>query len=141
VTRDSENLRFNVYVDAMITGDFDSKTQGEIAVLLGVDPHTVWDWKKKADWAAIKDARRKLYSHQVLKIDAAMIKAAEAGDVQAAKIIYERFDGWTPTTAQISLSAPDDELKAEAAKIRAEQEAKNGQNGPDIPGTGAAQTA
>ncbi len=141
MNNDSENLRYNVYLDAMISGEFDNKTQDEMAQLLSVSTRTIYEWKKKSDWAAIKDARRKLYSHQVLKIDAAMIKAAEAGDVQAAKIIYERFDGWTPTTAQISLNAPDDELKAEAARIRAEQEAKNGQNGPDLPGTGTAQTA
>lgn len=133
---DSENLRFGVYVDAMITGDFDSKTQGEIATALGVDTRTIYEWKKKADWPAIKDARRKLYSHQVLKIDSAMLKAAEAGDVAAAKVMYERFDGWVPMTAVKNLkSETDEELLAEAAKIKQEI---LGQAGSDKPGTGTA---
>ncbi len=136
----SEEFRFDIYVDGMISGEYDTKTQDEIAQLLGVTPRTIYNWKCKADWGAIKDARRKLYSHQVLKIDAAMIKAAEAGDVQAARIIYERFDGWTPTTAQISLNAPDDDLKAEAARIRAEEE-KHGQDGSNLPGAGPEKAA
>ncbi len=134
---DSENLRFGVYVDAMITGDFDNKTQGEIAVALGVDSRTIYEWKKKADWTAIKDARRKLYSDRVLKTDAAMLKAAEAGDVNAAKLVYERFDGWVPTSLIKNASVKtDDELKARAAEIA--KEILNERTGTDNHGTGAA---
>lgn len=129
---DSENLRFNVYVDGMVTGEFDSKTQDEIAQLLGVSPRTIYEWKKKADWPAIKDARRKLYSHQILKIDAAMIKAAEGGDVNAAKVCYERFDGWVPTTANINRNSTDAELKEQAERIKAEM-----LGGKVEPGTGS----
>lgn len=124
---DSENLRFNAYIDAMVTGDFDGKTQGEMAVLLGVSERTIYEWKKKADWSSIKDARRKLYSHNILKIDSAMIKAAESGDVQAARVAYERFDGWVPTSAMISKTTTDSELVELAAKLKADMLGSNGQ--------------
>ncbi len=134
MSNDSENLRFNVYVDAMISGEFDSKTQGEIAQLLGVDPRTIWEWKKKADWPMIQAERRKLYSHQILKIDTAMIKAAEAGDVPAAKIVYERFDGWVPASLVINKDASNAELDDEAKRIENERTAKTKGN---LPGDGA----
>lgn len=133
---DTENLRYGVYVDAMITGEFDSKTQDEIAQLLAVSPRTIYEWKKKADWPAIKDARRKLYAHTILKIDSAMLKAAEAGDVPAAKIMYERFDGWIPMTAVKSLTDKTDEELKDLAR----EELKKLKDEPqsNIPGTGAA---
>ncbi len=119
----------------MITGDFDDKTQDQIAQLLGVTPRTIYEWKKKADWEHIKGERRKLYSHHILKIDNAMIGAAEKGDVKAAQIVYERFDGWIPTSAVLNLKEKDEELLAEADRIRKEHELATK---PDLPGTGAA---
>ncbi len=134
-----QSARIAAYVNRLIAGDFDGKTKQEIADILDIDRRTLWDWNKKVDWASITTEKRKLYAQDILDIDQAAIREAKKGNVAAIEFCHRRFDGWNPTTAQISLNAPDDELKAEAAKIRAEQEAKNGQNGPDIPGAGAAQ--
>lgn len=132
----TENLRFSAFVEGMITGEFDNKTQGEIAEALGVDSKTIWEWKRRADWAHIKEQRRKLYSHTILKVDQAMLRAAEKGDVAAAKVIYERFDGWVPSSVVRNVNVKsDDDLKARAEELKKEM---LGRTGPDLPGTGPA---
>jgi transposase len=125
---------FSVYVDGMVSGIYDNKTQEQIAKILKVDRKTIYAWKQKADWKAITDARRKLYAHEILKIDKAMLKEANRGDVPAAKLAYERFDGWVPMTGLKLSDATTDELLARAKKIK--EEILNGRVGPDIAGTG-----
>jgi hypothetical protein len=39
--------------------------------------------------------RRKKYSSQISRVDAGLMKRAEDGDVAAAKLIYQRFEGWS----------------------------------------------
>ena len=130
------NLRRSGYIQSMITGDLDDKTQDEIAVIFGVTPQTIYTWKKCADWPMIKAERRKLYAHQILKIDSAMLRAAEKGDTAAAKIMYERFDGWVPTTAIKNIEEKSDEaLIQRAAEIKLQLLANAG-DGPDIGGAG-----
>jgi hypothetical protein len=109
---DTENIRFSAWQDAIIACELDDKTQDEQAQIFGVSPRTIYVWKQKADWDYIKSERRKLYSHPILKIDRAMLKAAETGDVNAAKVMYERFDGWTPSQNVNLGKKTDEELMA-----------------------------
>ena len=44
----------------------------------------------------ILDARRLRYAERMRKIDDALFKSAEAGDVRAADLLYRRFDNWNP---------------------------------------------
>lgn len=41
------------------------------------------------------ELRRKKYSRLVNLVDMALLKCAAEGDVAAAKLIYQRFEGWT----------------------------------------------
>lgn len=53
--------------------------------------------KANPSWAkAALDARRTTYAAHMLKIDKALFQAAEKGDVRAARLLYQRFDGWDP---------------------------------------------
>ena len=44
----------------------------------------------------ILEARRNMYAKRMQKIDDALFKSAETGDVRAADLLYRRFDGWNP---------------------------------------------
>jgi hypothetical protein len=39
--------------------------------------------------------RRKLYAPQLAKVDIGLLEQAAAGDARAAKLAYQRFEGWT----------------------------------------------
>ena len=41
------------------------------------------------------EIRRKTYSSMIASVDKALFKAAEGGDVQAIKLVYQRFEGWS----------------------------------------------
>jgi hypothetical protein len=41
------------------------------------------------------ELRRKKYSRLVNLVDMALLKRAAEGDVQAARLIYQRFEGWS----------------------------------------------
>lgn len=132
----SQSSPFQSYVDGMISGEFDDKTRTEIAARFGVDRKTIWNWDQKIDWERVKSERRRLYSAEILGVDQAMLKSAKRGDVQAAKVVYERFDGWIPTSAVKNIQdKTDEELLAEAQRLKAE--ILNGSTGQDCTGTGA----
>lgn len=130
------------------------KTQTEMAAELGVASSTLSSWNKKLDWSAIKNKRREKYSRRMVKVDDAMFKAAEKGDVAAAKFLAERFDRWTPTSAVLTEHSLDEgiideELKAlmdrridTAHAINQSQPVDEQGRGPSAPpadGKGAAQ--
>lgn len=48
----------------------------------------------------ILKARRDTYAKKMSKIDAALFRAAEAGDTKAADLLYRRFDGWNPKVVE-----------------------------------------
>lgn len=130
------------YVSRLIAGDFDGKTKLEISDILDVDRKTLWLWNKTLDWAYITAEKRKMYAHEILEIDLSMIREGKKGNVPAAELAYRRFDGYVPASALINLNTPDDELKAEAAKIKAELAGNLGgvtepsEVRPDMPGVG-----
>lgn len=42
------------------------------------------------------EAKRKRYSSELSKVDKGVLKRAVAGDVNAAKLAYQRFENWAP---------------------------------------------
>ena len=77
---------------------------------------TMSNWRKRADWESIRSARQRNFAYPLAEVDLAMFKAAAKGNVPAATLIYQRFDGYVPTQRtealhQIDEAALDDELK------------------------------
>lgn len=112
----AQSTNFEDYVQYLLDVEGEKRTQAEVAAQFGVHLRTLYTWKKKVDWEWIKEKRRARYAPKILEVDDAMFRAAVKGDVAAAKVLYERFDGWTPTTAQKTVheldeSLVDDELK------------------------------
>ena len=107
-----------------------------MAELSGVSVPTLILWNKsKIDWDNIKTERRKKYGGKMIDVDNAMFKAANKGNVNAAELVYKRFDGYIPTNLTLEQKA-DESLIEEAEKILAKLK---GPVGPvsDSPGAGA----
>lgn len=136
-----ENARVSNYINRLIAGDFDNKTKGEIAEILDIDYKTLWRWNQKVDWAYVTAEKRKLYAKDILDIDQAMMREGKKGNTAAAELAYRRFDGWVPASKIALEQQTDAELLEEAAKLRAEQEAKSGSAGTDLPGAGTPEAA
>ena len=136
-----ESTRKAHYINRFIAGDFDGKSKQEISEILDVDRKTLWNWNRTLDWSFITREKRKFYAQDILEIDQAMLREGKKGDTAAAELAYKRFDGWVPTTAQITIGSSDDDLKAEAARIKAELgggQTERREVGSDLPGAGAA---
>lgn len=113
----AEEDSFWQYTQILINGEDRDKKRDEIAELCGVTAKTLYQWdKKKIDWDFINKERRKRYGSKISDVDEAMFKAAQKGDVAAAKLVYERFDGYTPTVASLNLTNKTDDELAERAK-------------------------
>ncbi len=41
------------------------------------------------------EIRRKKYSSHISEVDLALLKKAKKGDAKAAKLVYQRFEGWS----------------------------------------------
>lgn len=41
------------------------------------------------------ETRRTKYSPEIAEVDAGLLRRAKEGDPQAAKLVYQRFEGWT----------------------------------------------
>ncbi len=113
------NLTLEAYIEGLISGEFDNKTRDQVAQQVGVTRQTLWAWDKKLNWDEVKEERRKRYSRHTVEIDAALAKKAKAGDVRAAEIYYQRFDGWIPARGSVNLNdVPDDELRKRVVELR-----------------------
>lgn len=44
------------------------------------------------------DIRRRKYSSHLAEVDLALLKAAKEGNPAAAKLVYQRFEGWSEKT-------------------------------------------
>jgi hypothetical protein len=66
-------------------------------------------------------ARRANYGEHLIAIDAAILEKAKSGDIEAAKIAYERIEGWRPRTVDPLTTREADEseiLGALGADVR-----------------------
>ena len=114
------------------------QTNIEYGKRLGVHEATIRRWSKSVDWDHVKNERRKQYAARLIPIDDAMFRAAVRGDVQAAKYIAERYDGYVPLIGQVQIKDADSDLLAEAARIKA---SLSGEVRPDQPGISKTATA
>lgn len=130
---------FDRYVDILCDPDQADRNHVDVAQELGVSRSTLWLWRKKLDWEWVKTERRRRYASKIIDVDDAMFKAAKRGDVQAAKVLYERFDNWVPTTGTVDLSKKtDSDLFEIAEKIKREQDGKLNQQGQNFSGVSEA---
>lgn len=134
-----EDASFQAYQEILIDPERSGLTNEQIASELNVCEGTIYRWKKRVDWTAIRDERRKRYTAKMLQVDNSMFDAAiKDRDVAAAKYLAERFDGWIPTQGTLDLNRKkDDELTKRANEIAAQLRAGTGVIS-DSPGIGQA---
>lgn len=72
--------------------------------VLKIKRRTFYDHFTPADLSEIEkealEIRRGKYAAGIARVDRAMIDAAASGDSQAAKLIYQKFENWAPSTRQ-----------------------------------------
>lgn len=65
--------------------------------------------------------RRTKYAPELSKVDRAMLKQAADGDPRAAKLCYQRFEGWKEGHSLLVGGDPDKPLKWEVEIVRPEE--------------------
>ncbi len=115
---------FDAYIEMLSDPDFSDYSGEQFAESLGVNITSIYNWNRKVDWESIKSERRKRYAKLMPKVDNALFKSTQKGDVQAIRTFYERFDAWTPASKVVneqSLSDADidEELNARVERKRA----------------------
>ena len=67
--------------------------------VLGISREAMYQHFNPRELSAIEkqalEIRRTKYAPQIAKVDAALLNRALSGDVQAAKLAYQRFEGWS----------------------------------------------
>ncbi len=73
------------------------------------------------------DIRRTKYAPQLSRVDKALLTSAEEGDTAAAKLVYQRFEGWGETkkvSSEVVLKdMSDDELSSLIKNLISESDA------------------
>lgn len=86
--------KIRVFVDwcALSQDDRKPKTQHEFAKLIGVNPDTLSDWKKRRGFFDEVDTLRdQWFRKYITDLDYAMVKAALKGNPKAAELFYKRY--------------------------------------------------
>jgi len=69
----------------------------EIAQLFNIAPSSIYNKIKEADIEKlIKDRRKAIIKIELPKVDTAIMKKAQKGDVKAAELVYTRWDDYDP---------------------------------------------
>ena len=123
---------FTGFEESLLDAQYDEYSPTQFAGMFGVTIQTIYKWKKRVDWDYIKSERRKKYAEKTTRVDSAMYKAAAKGDVQAAKLWYERFDNWIPATSLKIDDKKDHELIERAEQLK--QSIYGTGIKPDMPG-------
>ena len=83
-------------VDVMTQPAFDGASQKQIADAVGIHPKTLRNYLTEELWEQIKTKRLEVVTRtldqQVAAIDRAILDKALNGDLQAAKLVYARWD-------------------------------------------------
>lgn len=72
--------------------EYDGLSQKEIAEKVGVCRETVYRYLTAEFWAEVRRLRLEVISKSLAMVDRALFEKAAKGDVQAAKLIYSRWD-------------------------------------------------
>lgn len=104
---------YEAYVLMLSDPDYADYSADQYAEALGVKTRVIYDWNTKVDWDAVKVELRKKYAKIMPRVDRALFKATQKGDVAAIRTFYERFDQWTPASKVVNeQSHSDAELDA-----------------------------
>lgn len=111
------------------SNDFPNRAEMALTVLGFAHKETLWRHFSPAELCEIErealEIRRTKYNPEIAKVDKALMKKAAEGDTAAAKLIYQRFEGWsekqiTEHTGEITANLPElskeDLLKIAAGK-------------------------
>ena len=90
----SKRATIDDYVKNLEDETFFLKNGREQAEVMGVDPATISRWKKEVDWKGRVEEYRRRYWYFSPHVDMAVIKKALKGDLKAAELYYQRFEGW-----------------------------------------------
>ncbi len=82
----------NEIIKVMTNPAFDGCTQKEIASIVGVHPRTIRDYLTPELWDEIKTQRLAVVGNELDLIDKAVYRRAAEGDIQAAKLLYSRWE-------------------------------------------------
>lgn len=74
-------------------------TDDEKGKIIGVTGMTMFRWRQQLtaeDWERISKLRDGMLVRETLEVDSAVINKAKAGDIEAAKLYYQKLTGWSP---------------------------------------------
>lgn len=91
----STRRTFHKFVAACQDIEFYCLTNREQAKRLGVHEVSVARWHGKMDAEGLLRDHRAKYARHFPKIDLALIRRAQKGDVKAIELSYQRFEGWS----------------------------------------------
>ena len=106
----SDNVAFDKFCALLVDPDCFDFTNEDYARECRVTDRTIYRWRKKVDWAVVKADRRKKFDQAASRIDQALIRKAAEGDTKAIDLFYQRFDGWVPTSKQLTEHSLEDGL-------------------------------
>ena len=107
----------------------DGATQQQIAKLVGVSDRTIRNYLTEAIWTRIKQRRIEVVQLELEAVDRAVYQKAVAGNIQAARLIYARWEqlkqeeGRQTSTESSSCDIQSlslDELEDKLATVQAE---------------------
>lgn len=101
------------YQENTIAGCYDGLTPSQRAEAAQVSRQTIWRWDAKLDWSYVLEAKRRLFAQHTVQVDAGVFSKAKQGNVDAAKLYYQRFDGWVPESKTTQRNEFDDMSDAE----------------------------
>ena len=92
----------DTYIQYRTNPDNDDKSDSYFCTSYGVSLDELQELIKsdKKLQNDILKSRRTTYAKRMKKIDAALFRAAEAGDCKAADLLYRRFDNWNPKVVE-----------------------------------------
>lgn len=106
----------NTIIKIMTNPAYEGMPQSQIAALVGIHVRTLRDYLTEELWDEIKSRRLEVVGTELDIIDKAIYRKAAQGDIQAAKLIYARWDRQrqqqeTDPTQDMTLEELDAEIK------------------------------
>lgn len=86
--------RFEVYKVRLMNFEFLDLSRLKKSKEMKVPMSKIDEWNRKVDWVTVRNSYLQAVHEFLPQIDRAMIKQAIRGKVDAAKLCYERLEGW-----------------------------------------------
>lgn len=102
------------YVARLEDSEFFRLSQARQAKEMGVSVETIKNWRGSIDWKGNAAKYRERYWYFGPQVDMAVIRKAMKGDLRAAELYYQRFEGWMPRAGvEFSAGKMDGKTNAE----------------------------